>query len=66
MKFDEIFWEELKIDALKWEGDASKMETIILFSRCQIVKPTSGYYRIKNKYPNVQLYYLPVTLVIDE
>ena len=50
MKFGEIFWGEVKIDALKgWEGGASKKETIILFSRCQIVKATSG---------NFQLHYL--------
>ena len=44
MKFGEIFWGEVKIDALKGGGDASKRETIILFFRCQIVKATSGYY----------------------
>ena len=45
MKFGEIFWGEVKINTLKGGGDASKRETIILFSRCQIVKATSGYYK---------------------
>ena len=31
MKFDELFWGEVKVDASKGKGDASKRETIILF-----------------------------------
>ena len=45
MKFSEIFWGDVKIDALKGKGDASKREMIILCSRCQIVKATGGYYK---------------------
>ena len=45
MIFGEIFWGKVMIDALKREGDARKMKMIILFSRCQIVKATSGYYK---------------------
>ena len=45
MKCGEIFWGEVKIDALKGEMGASKRETIILFFRCQIVKATSGFYK---------------------
>ena len=41
MKFGEIFWGEVKIDALKGGGGASNRETIILFSHCQIVKATN-------------------------
>ena len=44
IKFGEIFWDEEKIDALK-RGRGCKTETIILFSRCQKVKATSGYYK---------------------
>ena len=51
MKFGEIFWGEVKIDALKGGGDASKKETIILFSRSQIVKATSVYYKRKINIP---------------
>ena len=47
MKFGEIRWGELKIDAFKRGGGASKKKTIILFSRRQIVKTTSGYYKLK-------------------
>ena len=42
VKFGETFWSEVKIDALKGKGDARKREMTILFSRCQIVKATSG------------------------
>ena len=42
MKFDEIFRGEVKFDALKGGGDTSKREMILLFSRRQIVKATSG------------------------
>ena len=41
MKFGEIFWGEVKIDALKGGGDPSKRTTIITFSRCQIVVITN-------------------------
>ena len=44
-EFDEIFWGEVKIDASKRGGDASKREAIILFFHCQIVKATSGDYK---------------------
>ena len=45
MKFGEVFWGGVKIDALKGGGDASKRETIIQFSRRRIIKATKGYYR---------------------
>ena len=41
MKFGEIFWGEVK----RGRGIQGKKDTIILFSRCQIVKATSGYYK---------------------
>ena len=43
MKYGEIFWGEVKIDTLKGGGGCKQKGKIILFSRCQIVKATSGY-----------------------
>ena len=43
-KFCDIFLGDVKINALKGGGGASKYEMIILFSRCQIVKATGGYH----------------------
>ena len=51
MIFGEIFWGEVMIDALKTEGDAGKRKIIIHFSRCQIGKATSGYYKWKINIP---------------
>ena len=45
MKFGEIFWGEVMINALNGGGGASKRETIILFSRCQIVKASRCHYK---------------------
>ena len=45
MKFNEIFWGEVKIDALEG-GEGLKQEgNDFTFSPCQIVKATSGYYK---------------------
>ena len=53
MKFGELFWGEVSIDALKRRrGMQANNYTIFLLSG-QIVKATSGYYKMKNKYPNV-------------
>ena len=53
MKFGEVFWGEVSIDALKRRrGMQANNYTIFLLSG-QIVKATSGYYKMKNKYPNV-------------
>ena len=51
MKFVEIFWYEVKIDALIGEGDTSKREMVILFSWRQVVKATCGYYKCKINIP---------------
>ena len=51
MKFDEIFWVEEKIDALNGEGDVSKREMIILFSRRQTIIATIGYCKCKINIP---------------
>ena len=44
IKFGEIFWGEVEIDALKGGGGCKQKEIIIAFSRRQKVKATSGYY----------------------
>ena len=42
MKFGEIYWGEVKIDAFKGGGGCKpKGNNIILFSHCQIVKATN-------------------------
>ena len=59
MKFGEYFGVRWRLMHQKGEGNASKRETIILivFSRCQIIKATSGYYNSSDKYLNVQLHF---------
>ena len=52
IKFGEIFSGEVKIVALK--GAKGK-----LFSRRPIIKANKWLLQMKNKYPNVQLHYLP-------
>ena len=47
----EIFLDDVKIDALKVEGDTSKREMIVLFSCRQIVNATIDYYKCKIKKP---------------
>ena len=43
IKLGEIFWGEVKIDALNGGGDACIREMIILFYRRQIAKVICGY-----------------------
>ena len=59
MKFGEIFWGEVKIDALKRGGGCKrKGNDYTIFSRSNS-ENNKWLSQMKNKYPNVQLQYLP-------
>ena len=45
MKLRKIFWVDVNIDALKGGKGCKQKGKIILFSRPQIAKATSGYYK---------------------
>ena len=59
MKFGEIFWDDVQIDALKGGGVCKQKgnnNTILWLSNSSSNK---WLLEMKNKYPNVQLHYLP-------
>ena len=45
MKFDEIFWGEVKIDELKGGRGCKQKGNDYTFVRCQIVRGIRGYYK---------------------
>ena len=71
IKFDEIFWDEVKINALIGKRGTSKREMIILFSCRHVVKAICDYYKCKINIPMFnciisQIYmYLENTVIIS-
>ena len=45
MTYGGIVWDDGTIDALKGGGRCKQKGNYLLFSRCQMVKATSGYYK---------------------
>ena len=59
MKFDEMFWGELKIEALKGERGCKRKENDYTIFSPSNSKRNKWLLQMKNEYPNVQLHYLP-------
>ena len=59
MKLGEIFWGEVKIDALKREGGYKQKGNDYTIFSLSNSKSNKWLLQMKNKCPNVQLHYLP-------